>query len=389
MKKAENNALMGTILSRGVAEIIERDHLEQALRSGKKLRVKFGIDPTAPDLHLGHTVPLRKLRQFQDAGHKAVLIIGDFTAAIGDPSGRSETRRPLTDKEVRQNMKAYLAQAAKVIDVKKAEVRWNSEWHRKEGSAAMLKLAAASTIQQVLERADFKKRLDEQQDISVLEMLYPLFQGYDSVKVSADVEIGGTDQTFNLLMGRRVQRHFGLPEQDVVTLPLLEGTDGIRKMSKSFGNVIPLRAAPTDMFGKVMAVPDALIKKYFELLTDVAPAITLQPRDAKLLLARTIVGIYHGERAGKAAEEEFVRVFSRKELPRQLPEIRLPTADMTVVEAVLASGLAKSRSEARRLVMQGAVRVNNEVKKDPDARMRFSGGELRKIGKRHFVKVKV
>src|SRR3989344_3057696 len=365
MKKAENNALMGTILSRGVAEIIERDHLEQALRSGKKLRVKFGIDPTSPDLHLGHTVPLRKLRQFQDAGHKAVLIIGDFTAAIGDPSGRSETRRPLTDKEVRQNMKAYLAQAA------------------------MRKLAAASTVQQVLERADFKKRLDEQQDISVLEMLYPLFQGYDSVKVSADVEIGGTDQTFNLLMGRRVQRHFGLPEQDVMTLPLLEGTDGIRKMSKSFGNVIPLRAAPTDMFGKVMAVPDALIKKYFELLTDVAPAITLQPRDAKLLLARTIVGIYHGERAGKAAEEEFVRVFSRKELPQQLPEIRLPTADMTVVEAVLASGLAKSRSEARRPVVPGAVRVDHLVKKDPDARMRFSGGEVLKIGKRHFVKVKV
>ncbi len=388
MAKA-SDPLIKTILSRGVAEVIDHDHLDQALRSGKKLRVKFGVDPTAPDLHLGHTVPLRKLRQFQDAGHKAVLIIGDFTAAIGDPSGRSETRKPLTEKEVKQNMRAYLAQAAKAIDVKKAEVRWNSEWHRKEGSAAMLELAAASTIQQVLERADFKKRLDEQQDISVLEMLYPLFQGYDSVKVRADVEIGGTDQKFNLLMGRRVQRHFGLPEQDVMTLPLLEGTDGIRKMSKSFGNVIPLRAAPNDMFGKVMAVPDALIGKYFELLTDSAPERTLQPRDAKLLLARTIVGIYHGAGAGKAAEEEFVRVFSRKELPRQLPEIRLPAADMTVVEAVLASGTTKSRSEARRLVMQGAVRVNNEVKKDPDARMRFSGGEVLKIGKRHFVKVKV
>ncbi|MBI2037050.1 MAG: tyrosine--tRNA ligase [Candidatus Liptonbacteria bacterium] len=388
MAKA-SDPLIKTILSRGVAEVIDHDHLDQALRSGKRLRVKFGVDPTAPDLHLGHTVPLRKLRQFQDAGHKAVLIIGDFTAAIGDPSGRSETRKPLTEKEVKQNMRAYLAQAAKAIDVKKAEVRWNSEWHRKEGSAAMLELAAASTIQQVLERADFKKRLDEQQDISVLEMLYPLFQGYDSVKVRADVEIGGTDQKFNLLMGRRVQRHFGLPEQDVMTLPLLEGTDGIRKMSKSFGNVIPLRAAPNDMFGKVMAVPDALIGKYFELLTDSAPERTLQPRDAKLLLARTIVGIYHGAGAGKAAEEEFVRVFSRKELPRQLPEIRLPAADMTVVEAVLASGTTKSRSEARRLVMQGAVRVNNEVKKDPDARMRFSGGEVLKIGKRHFVKVKV
>lgn len=389
MTKAKNDALIGTILSRGVAEVIERDHLDQALRSGTKLRVKFGVDPTAPDLHLGHTVPLRKLRQFQGAGHKAILIIGDFTAAIGDPSGRSETRKPLTEKEIKQNMRAYLAQAAKVIDVKKAEVRWNSEWHRKEGLAAMLKLAAASTIQQVLERADFKKRLDEQQDISLLEMLYPLFQGYDSVKVKADVEIGGTDQKFNLLMGRRVQRHFGLPEQDVMTLPLLEGTDGIRKMSKSFGNVIPLRAAPNDMFGKVMAVPDALIGKYFELLTDSAPERTLQPRDAKLLLARTIVGAYHGERAGKVAEQEFVRVFSRKELPRQLPEIRLSAHDITVVEAVLASGLTKSRSEARRLVLQGAVRINNEVKKDPDARMRFSGGEVLKIGKRHFVKVKI
>lgn len=381
--------LIEKILSRGVAEVIERDHLEGALRSGKKLRVKFGIDPTTPDLHVGHTVPLRKLRQFQQAGHKAVLIIGDFTAVIGDPSGRSEMRQPLTEKEVARNMKTYLAQAGKVIDIKKAELRWNSEWQKKEGLGAMLELAAAATIQQVLERADFKKRLIAQQDISVLEMLYPLFQGYDSLKVKADVEIGGADQKFNLLMGRRVQRHFGAPEQDVMTLPLLEGTDGIRKMSKSFGNVIPLCAAPGEMFGKIMTVPDALMRKYFELLTDVEPEPTLQPRDAKLMLARAIVAMYHGERAAKTARDEFVRVFSKKELPRHLPEIRFAAAAMTMADAVLASGFAKSRSGARRLIMQGAVRVGNEVKKDPDERVLFSGGEVLRVGKRHFAKVKV
>ncbi|MDP3947384.1 MAG: tyrosine--tRNA ligase [bacterium] len=384
-----SDTLIDIILSRGVAEVIERGHLEHALRSGKKLRVKFGIDPTAPDLHLGHTVPLRKLRQFQDAGHKAVLIIGDFTAVIGDPSGHSDTRKPLTLKEVRQNMRAYLAQAGKVVNLGKAEIRYNSEWHRREGLKAMLELAAASTIQQVLERADFKKRMAEQKDISMLEAFYPLFQGYDSVKVDADVEIGGTDQKFNLLMGRRVQRHFGAPEQDVMTLPLLEGTDGMRKMSKSFGNVIPLRAVPGEMFGKIMTVPDALLKKYFELLTDIQPELTLQPRDAKLLLARTVVAMYHGERAGKAAEEEFLRVFSRRELPKNLPEIKLSSAEMGVTDAVLASGFVKSRSEARRLVLQGAVRINNVVRKNPDERIRFSGGEVIRIGKRHFAKVRV
>lgn len=379
-----------TLLTKGVEEVIEKAHLETALRdaekTGKKLRVKFGIDPTAPELHLGHTVVLRKLRQFQDAGHTAVLIIGDFTAMIGDPTGRAEARKPLTAKEVKQNLKKYLKHAAKVLDIKRAEVKYNSKWLGKK-IATIIELSRAGTFQQVMHRADFKKRIDEGNDVTLLEMMYPLFQGYDSVMVTADVELGGTDQKFNLLTGRRIQRHFNMKEQDVITLPLLEGTDGVRKMSKSFGNYIGLEDAPNEMFGKIMSVPDNLIEKYFTLLTDVKFSGELSPRDAKVLLAKTIIEMYHSEKAADAAAEEFERVFSRGEAPSEMPVVTIGRAQKTLLEILVAAEPQESKSELRRLVEQGAVKINDEVKRNVNEPLYIHGGEVLKVGKRKFFKL--
>lgn len=367
------------LLTRGIEEVIVKEHLEAALKSGKLLRVKFGIDPTAPDIHLGHTVPLRKLRQFQDAGHKAVLIIGDFTACIGDPTGRSSERPALTPKDVKSNLKKYLKQAGKVINLKKAEVYYNSKWLGK-GLDVILEISRAGTIQQVLHRADFKKRIDEGHDITVLEMLYPLFQGYDSVKVKSDVEIGGTDQKFNLLMGRRIQRHFNMPEQDVVTVPLLEGTDGIQKMSKSKGNYISLDENPSSMFGKVMAIPDNLIDKYYILLTAVDRVIS-DPREAKLELAKIIVGMYHGEKEAEKAQTEFIRVVSHGEVPADRPK-RKDLAGMPWLDGLVKSGVVTSKSEARRLIEQGGVSVNGNPVSDVNGTIPL--GSTVKAGKRHY-----
>lgn len=377
--------LIDTILNRGVDEIIERESLVKKLNSGKKLRVKLGIDPTKPDIHLGHTVPLRKLRQFQELGHQIVLIIGDFTAQIGDPSGQSAERKPITEKEVKSNMKHYIEQAAKVIDVKKAEIRWNSEWHKKEGLAAMLNMAKAVTFQQVIKRADFQKRIDAGNDISMIEMLYPLLQGYDSVKIKADVEVGGTDQKFNLLMGRRVQRHFGQPEQDIITVPLIEGTDGVRKMSKSYGNYVGVMENPNDMFGKIMSVPDNLIEKYFTLLTDEDMPNT-GPYEAKMELAETIVRAYHSEKEAIKAKESFIRTFSKKEAPENVPEIRVKNKKISLLDLLLSSGV-ESKSEARRLIQQKAIKVDEAVKNDPDEVLNLRGGEILKVGKHRFFKI--
>ena len=320
---------IASLISRNVEEIIEKDHLEAALRSGKRLRVKFGIDPTSPDLHLGHAVVLNKLQEFQNLGHVVVLIIGDFTARIGDPSGRSETRKTLSEKEVRENMKRYLSQAGKILDVAKAEIAYNSSWFAKEGIEQFVQLATSGTFQQVLRRADFKKRIDEGEDISFLELLYPLFQGYDSVKIRADVEVGGTDQKFNLLTGRRVQRHFGMAEQDIMTFPLLEGTDGVKKMSKSFGNYIGLTEPAESMFGKIMSIPDALVKKYFLLCTSVPEReiATLQKKSrAKRIKgmsrARNRKTILRRESRTREAQEGFEKIFSRHEIPDDAPGIK-------------------------------------------------------------------
>jgi tyrosyl-tRNA synthetase len=386
------------VLSRGVEEIIEKDHLKELMLSGKQLRIKFGVDPTAPDLHLGHAVPLRKLKQFQELGHKIVLIIGDFTARIGDPSGRSEERKPLSDKDVKNNMKNYLSHASKIIDIKKTEINYNSKWFLKESMKEVLELSSAGSIQQVLRRADFKKRLDEGSDITLTEVLYPLFQGYDSVKVKADLEIGGTDQLFNLLMGRRVQRHFNMAEQDVLTTPLLEGIDGVKKMSKSAGNYISLTDKPFDMFEKVMNVPDTLIEKYFMLTTDLSEEeingslskikAGANPRGIKMNLAGSIVKIYHSEKDAMYAKEEYEKR-SSGEKPTDIKEYKISQSGMSLVDILVSADISTSNSDAKRLIEQGGVKVDDRVHDDWKEIVEFNGGEIIQAGKRNFLKIKL
>ncbi len=385
------------ILERGVEDVIVKEHLVAALRSGKKLRVKFGIDPTAPDIHLGHAVPLRKLRAFQELGHQIILLIGDFTAKIGDPSGRSEARKPLTEEDVKKNMDGYLEQAGKIIDIKKAEIVYNSSWFAKEGLRELIELSSAGSIQQVLRRADFRKRLDEDNDITLLEVLYPLFQGYDSVKVRADVEIGGTDQLFNMLMGRRVHRHYRAPEQDVLTTQILEGTDGVKKMSKSIGNYIGLTEAPNAMFSKIMAVKDELILKYFWLCTDVSQDELddyhkriekgANPRDIKIELGKKIVSLYYSHKAAEEAAAEFEKVFSKKELPEDMPVHALSKNPITLSELLVEAKIVTSKGEAKRLVEQGGVEIDGAVEKDWRKEIAFKGEEVVRAGKRKFVRI--
>ncbi len=387
-------AKISSLLSRNVAEIIEKDHLEAALRSGKKLRVKFGIDPTSSDLHLGHAVVLNKLRKFQDLGHVVVLIIGDFTARIGDPSGRSETRKTLGEKEVKANMKQYLAQAGKILDIKKVEIAYNSSWFAKEGTEQLVRLAMAGTFQQVLRRADFKKRIDTNQDITFLELLYPLFQGYDSVKIKADVELGGTDQKFNLLMGRRVERHFGMKEQDIMTLPLLEGTDGVKKMSKSFGNYIGLTEPPESMFGKIMSIPDALIEKYFLLCTDLPEkeiAVIKKevgPKELKERLGFEIVKRYHGEKAAQEAQGSFEKMFSKRGASDNVPELKIKEKTLSTLDLAVATGVLKSKSDARRLIKQGGFEYDGSTMKDVKTMLAIKNGAVLRVGKKYFFRIK-
>ncbi len=379
------------LLTRGVVEVIEKEHLQTAVHSGRKLRVKFGIDPTAPDLHLGHTVPLRKLRQFQDAGHKAVLIIGDFTAKIGDPSGRDKTRPQLSEKDIKNNFKTYLNQAKKVLDMKKTEIHYNSEWLGKD--KLILELMSQMSMERVMEREDFQKRIKAGQEVTMLEALYPILQGYDSVAIKADLEIGGNDQKFNLLMGRRLQRKYGQPEQDVLTLPLLEGTDGVNKMSKSLGNYVGLTEKPEIMFGKIMSVPDELALKYAELLTDLpvekmASQLKKDPRGAKMELARTIVAIYHGKNSSEKAEEEFVRVVSNKEAPTKVESVKLKVKSLPLVDLLVETKMAASKSESRRLIEQGGVKLDNEKQDDPNKVIVLGKEILLQVGKRKYLRVR-
>jgi tyrosyl-tRNA synthetase len=381
------------LLTHGAEEVIVEQHLRDALKSGKKLRVKLGIDPTSPDLHLGHAIVLRKLRAFQNAGHKAVLIIGDFTARVGDPSGRVRERKLLTEREIKENMKKYLKLADKIIDTKKAEIVHNSKWFEKEGMKEVIMLASAGSLQQVLHRADFKKRLSEDNDITLLEVFYPVMQGYDSVKVKADIELGGTDQKFNLLMGRRVQRHFGNQEQDILTTPLLVGLDGEKKMSKSYNNYIALDDTPKEMFGKIMSVNDSLLQDYFTLCTNLSEgkirdALHRGPRDAKIVLAKEIVTLYHDAHASKKAEEHFVNVFTKKKKPSDIHEVQLGTESITVLELLTRTNLAKSNGEARRLIKQRGVRINDVKKLNPDEEISLKNTILLQVGKRKFLKVK-
>jgi len=388
------------ILTRGVDEIIVKESLEKKLNSGRQLRVKFGIDPTGTDLHIGHAVTLRKLKQFQDLGHQVILLIGDYTAMIGDPSGRDKTRPILNEKDVKHNMKTYLAQAAKVIDIKKAEIRHNSEWYAKPGFTSLLMdITSKITVARILERDDFQKRLKEGSDIQMQEIMYPLLQGYDSVMLKADVELGGSDQKFNLLMGRKLQKKYDQPEQDIMTMALLEGLDGEKKMSKSYGNYIALLDAPADMFGKVMSMPDALMKKYFELATDVplsevANEIKTNPMETKKRLAREIVTLYHSAKQAQAAQDNFIKVFSQGEKPEDIKVYKVSAKGGSasggkshkVLEILVEAGLASSNGEARRLIEQKGVKINDVVIEDVN-QVLSKGEHLIQKGKRFFVKV--
>ena len=380
---------MSDLLTSGVEEVIVKEHLEAALKSGKKLRIKFGADPTAPDLHLGHAVALRKLKQFQDAGHKIVFIIGDYTAKIGDPSGRSKTRPALADVEIKANAKTYFKQVGKILNLKKTEILYNSQWFGKENMEFLIRLASRFTTQRILERDDFSKRLKSGAELYSHEQFYPMLQAYDSVQVRADVEIGGTDQKFNMLTGRDLQRHMGLPEQDVITVPLLVGTDGEKKMSKSVGNYIALAEKPNEMFGKIMTIPDQLIDSYRQLLTD-APAEVFAkagPREAKLELAKIIVSMYHGQKAGEAAREEFIRVVSKGGAPSEIKSYKTKKRECRLVDLLVETKLAASKSEARRLVEQGGVKINDAKKNDPDELIEINEEILIQVGKRNFLKV--
>lgn len=389
------------ILTRGVEEAIVAEDIRADLNSGKKLRVKLGIDPTAPDIHLGHTVALKKLKQFQDAGHQVILIVGDFTATIGDPSGRNEIRKPLTREEVRGYMKGYESEIGKVIDLEKTEIRYNSEWYDRLGTMFLFELASKITVTRALERDDFQNRLKNNQDISMLEVLYPLFQGYDSVEVKADIEIGGTDQKFNLLMGRKVQKRYGQKPQNIMTVPLIEGLDGVRKMSKSYDNYIGIKDEPNVMFGKVMSIPDSLIIKYFKLLTDVSidkiekmsedikSPNKVNPRDLKVELAKEIITEYHNKKAAEDAFATFQQVFVNNEMPDEILEVAVTDKNWPLAELMHFTGLTPSKTEARRLIEQGGVRVDGAVIGDREATIRPKSGSIVQVGKRKFVRIKL
>ena len=379
------------IIKRGTVEIISEEELkvklEESAKTKRPLRIKAGFDPTAPDIHLGHAVLLRKLRQFQDLGHKVIFLIGDFTARIGDPSGRSEIRKQLTKEEVLKNALTYKKQVSKILDVGKIEVIFNSEWFEKMSVLDILKLTTHATVSQMLARADFKKRLTKGEDISLLEFMYPILQGYDSVVLEADVELGGTDQIFNLLVGRDLQKDFGQIPQVIITTPLLEGTDGVQKMSKSYGNYISITEAPTEMFGKIMSISDELMLKYYELLTDedLDTIKKMHPKDAKLRLAQYIVTQYHSKKDAADARLEFKRVFSQKETPQQMPTYKLTLAKNKIIEILLDSKLVKTKNEARRLIQHGGVSLNAERIDKEEAVVNKEG--ILKVGKRRFLKL--
>ena len=390
------------LISYGVADLLPEDEfkkkLEKAVATNTPLIVKLGLDPTAPDIHLGHTVVLRKLKLFQDFGHKVIILIGDFTARIGDPTGKSVTRPPLTEEQVITNAKTYQEQIFKVLDPAKTEVRFNSEWLSKLDFADVLKLASKYTVARMLERDDFHKRYTEGRPISIHEFMYPLMQGYDSIALKADVEFGGTDQTFNLLMGRHLQGEEGMPEQTIITMPILEGLDGVQKMSKSLGNYIGISEAPAEMYGKAMSIPDELMMRYFMLVTDMSieeqeqlakdlESGTAHPRDVKMKLAHTIVRLYHGEEAANFGQEEFVRVFQKHAMPTDIPEYKVAITDEPVFVPQLLSdaGLTASNGEARRSIKAGAFKIDGE--KCNEEHIVLKDGMVLQVGKRKFIKI--
>jgi tyrosyl-tRNA synthetase len=379
-------------IRRGAAEIIVDAELRAKLERGRPLKVKLGLDPTAPDLHLGHTVVLQKLRDFQELGHQVVIIIGDFTGMIGDPTGRSETRRPLTWDEIRGNAETYKAQLGKVLDMGRAQVRFNSEWLGPLTFEHVIRETAHLTVARLLQREDFASRYAAGRPISLHEFLYPLAQGYDSVALGADVELGGTDQTFNLLVGRDLQRAHGQEAQVALTVPILEGLDGVQKMSKSLGNYVGITEPPADLYGKLMSVSDTLMFRYFELVTrvpedEIAALRALHPMEAKKRLARTVTAMYHGEAAAAAAEAGFAKVVQGREVPENIEIVSMATPDdgEPAWKVVVWSGTVASNSEARRLIQQGAVEVDGRRVTDPNQRVPVSSERrLLQVGKRKF-----
>jgi len=396
-----------SIIKRGTEEIISEEELikkiEKSRKEKKPLRVKQGFDPNAPDIHLGHTVGLRKMRQFQDLGHEIYFLIGDFTGRIGDPSGRSVARKQLTEEEVNKNAETYKKQVYKILNPEKTKIVFNSNWLGKLSFLEVLKLCSKYTVARMLERDDFATRYKEEKPIGIHEFLYPLMQGYDSVALQADIELGGTDQKFNLLVGRNIQREYNQEPQIIITLPLLEGTDGIEKMSKSLGNYIGINELPQIMYGKVMSIPDRLMIRYFELVTDVSlneinqikinlENDNLHPQDVKKKLAREIVKLYHGQNAALIAEEEFEKVFNKKLYPEEMKELvlkkdNLKEGKIWLIKLIALSGLVNSKSEARRLIEQGGVKINGEKVDDPNLDLTVKKGMVIKIGKLNFVKL--
>jgi len=392
------------IIKRGSVEVILEDDLlkklERSLSSKKPLRVKAGFDPTAPDIHLGHTVLLNKMRQFQELGHEVVFLIGDFTGMIGDPTGKSETRKHLTKEEVLENARTYQAQIFKILDPAKTKIVFNSEWMSKLGADDVIQLAAKYTVARMLEREDFKKRYQAELPISIHEFLYPLIQGYDSVVLKADVELGGTDQRFNLLVGRELQKEYGQEPQTLVLMPLLEGLDGVNKMSKSLGNYIGINEPAGQIFGKMMSASDDLMLRYYELLSSISLAEletikkgikngSVHPMEAKKVLAAELVDRFCAPGEGRKAREEFEHVFSKKNLPDDIlvVEITWESGNMKLAKIIALAGAAKSNSDARRLIQQGAVEVNEKPVKDSDAELPPSGEYILRVGKKRFVRI--
>jgi tyrosyl-tRNA synthetase len=392
-------------LTADAVDVVSREELLAKLERRQPLRVKYGADPSAPDLHLGHSVPLWRLRRFQDLGHHIIFIIGDFTARIGDPSGRSRTRPMLSQQEIEANAATYAAQVGKILDLSRCEIVYNSTWLTQLGAEGLLRLASQYTVARMLQREDFAKRMAEEAPITILELLYPLLQGYDSVAVQADVEIGGTDQLFNLLVGRDLMRAYGLEPQVVITWPLLVGTDGHEKMSKSLGNYIGITEPAEEMFGKLMSIPDILLPQYLALLLGYPPervreveeqmaAGAVNPRDVKDEMAQQVVALYHGEAAARAASAAFRRVFSERQLPQTMPEVHVRPEDLRegkvwIVRLIVAAGLAASNSEARRLVRQGAVEVGGQVIRDEQAALALRDGDVLRVGKRRFARIRL
>ena len=385
------------LASRNVEETFEKESLIQKLKSGKQLRIKHGIDPTGPKIHIGRAVQFWKLRAFQDLGHKIVLIIGDFTAQIGDASDKQAMRKPLTETEIKANLKDYVRQISKILDIRKTEIQYNSRWLNKLTAKDMLSLAMRFTAQQMIQRRNFKERWDSGKPIGLHELSYPLLQGYDSVAVRADVEIGGSDQLFNLQAGRELQKMLGQSPQDIITLKMLSGLDG-RKMSTSWGNVITIVDEPNDMYGKIMSMQDGLISEYFELCTSLPMAEVekikndlagggVNPRDLKARLAKEIVAIYHGPKVAESAAEEFEKVFREKEIPSQIPEIKIEEKELPILDLLDKTGLVSSKAEAKRLILQKGIKIDNEVQDDWKKLVEIKKGTVVQVGKRKFCRL--